>query len=365
MRLHSRFARAKKGMSTIFGGLFFIIILLMGFNLMVWGFAQYDSYNQSLNKMSGNDQAAASENLVPANPGATGFNSAGSGSFNITVNNLGGSSVIITRIYITNISPTASNQCSTNPCIVDPSPGAATCVGGVNCNLSNNNIAVGEINHQIKVTGLLVNDGNGYKVILASTRGRLFSFYYPWPQASPSGGSGGTFVTNIGPLNIYFDFKSFNYTQQSQTQSQPAWCVPTSHNLIFWIKVANAATDSSVTLKKSTVIFPQPYSSSGGGGQFGPFYVVDKNTLNPNAITAYNEATNPYVLPAANANGPSAFVIVKFGATIAGGTTGNNLFQDDFWLVFIGFNYIYQGSVQGQTIPFVAMKSSAGAPGSC
>src|SRR5690348_11584895 len=127
MSLYSRLAHAKKGMSTIFGGLFFIIILLMGFNLMVWGFVQYDSYNQSLSKMSQGDQAAASENLVPANPGATNFDYAGSGSFNITVNNLGGTSVSIARIYITNLSPTVSSQCSSSPCIVDPSPGAATC----------------------------------------------------------------------------------------------------------------------------------------------------------------------------------------------------------------------------------------------
>jgi len=351
-------------MSTIFGGLFFIIILLMGFNLMVWGFAQYDSYNQSLNKMSGNDQAAASENLVPANPGATSFNSAGSGSFNITVNNLGGSSVIITRIYITNISPTVSNQCNTNPCIVDPSPGAATCVGGVNCNLLNNNIAVGEINHQIKVTGFLINDGNGYKVILASTRGRLFSFYYPWPQAPPSGGSGGTFVTNLGPLSIYFDFKSFNYTQQSQTQSQPGWCVPSNTPLVFWMKITNSATDSSVKLRVFSAILLQRYAT-GGGGSLTRFFILDSNTLNPNAITAYNENSNPYVLPAASSNGPAPATIIKFGTSSQGGSSSQSINEDNSFLVSIGFFYVYQGNNAGQTIPFVALRSVTGAPGAC
>jgi hypothetical protein len=135
--------------------------------------------------------------------------------------------------------------------------------------------------------------------------------------------------------------------------------------LVFYVKIANAATDGNVTLKKNTVIFPQPYSTSGSGGQFGPFYVVDTSTVNPNGLVAYNDVTNPYVLPPAGPNGPSAFKIIKFGATTAGGTGKNNLASSDFWLTFIGFNYQYKGNVQGQTIPFIALKSAVGAPGTC
>lgn len=354
-----RFRRSKKGMSTIFGALFFVILILMGFNMFLWDFVQFDNYNRILTNMTQMDTSSQSENLVPNNPGARDF---AANSFNITVNNLG-IDVRIVRIYIINLSPTNSNQClPANPCIVDAGP---TTPG-----IANGNVKRGVIDYRILVNtggGLApINDGSGYKVIMSSARGRQFSFFYPWPVTPPSGGgNGGTFVTNVGPLNIYFDFKSFNFTKASQTQSQPAWCVPSNAPLVFWVKISNAATDSSVTLKKSTVIFPQPYSNSGSGGQFGPFYVVDSTTLNPSPLKAYNEATNPYVLPAATASGPSAFVTVKFGANTAGGTGTNTLFQDDFWIVLMGFNYIYQGQVQGQTIPFVAMKSAAGAPGTC
>jgi hypothetical protein len=364
MGLYRRFVLAKKGMSTIFGGLFFIIILLMGFNLLVWGFVQYDSYNQSLSTMSQGDQAAASENLVPANPGATNFNSAGSGSFNITVNNLGGSSVSIARIYITNISPTGSSQCNSNPCIVDPSPGAATCVGSTVCYMTGGNIAVGEINHLIKVTGLLINDGSGYKVVLTSTRGRLFSFYYPWPATPTGGGTGGTFVTNIGPLSLYFDFKSFNFTQGSQTSSQSAFCVPSGVTILLWVKIVNQATDSDVKLEPTTMMEAEPYSAN-GFGKFVRTSIVDPGSVNPNNIVAYNFNTNPYDLPAASANGPGAPVIVKFGGNGAGGTGGVNFGQNDNWLTFIGFYYLYRGQAQGETIPFMDLKDTAGYPGSC
>jgi len=222
MPIYRRFLRAKKGMSTVFGGLFFVILILMGFNLMLWSFIQYDAYNTTLRSMNQNDQLAISENLVPTNPGAQNFSSVG---FNIPVNNLGGTTVSVARIYITNISPTGSTNCTSSPCIIDPSS-PVNCTGNGICLFTNGNIAAGEINHLIHVTmptsvpGQTVNDGSGYKVILSSTRGRLFSFFYPWPVTTTTGGNpGGNFVTNIGPLSIYFDYKSFNFTQGAQTTS--------------------------------------------------------------------------------------------------------------------------------------------------
>src|SRR6266568_9610028 len=177
MRIYRRFLRAKKGMSTVFGGLFFVILILMGFNLMTWNFLQYDTYTGVVTSMKQRDQQAASENLAATAPGATAF--AGN-SFNITVSNTGGVSVTVTRVYIFNLSPSGSTQCSTGVCIVDPvSP--VNCAGNGNCVFANANVQVGENNHNIRVTGLTINDGSGYKVVLSSSRGRQFSFYYPWP----------------------------------------------------------------------------------------------------------------------------------------------------------------------------------------
>ena len=103
MTLFRRFKRARKGMSTIFGGLFFIILILMGFNLMLWNFIQYDAYNQVITSTSLRDQQAKSENLVFNPPGARDFTA---NKFNITMNNQGGTTITVSRIYITNLSPT-------------------------------------------------------------------------------------------------------------------------------------------------------------------------------------------------------------------------------------------------------------------
>ncbi|HWY27776.1 MAG TPA: hypothetical protein VNW25_00815 [Candidatus Sulfotelmatobacter sp.] len=367
MGIYHKFALAKKGMSTIFGGLFFIILILMGFNLMLWGFIQYDNYNTTTFKMSQNDQLASSENLVPTNPGAQNFTST---SFIIPVNNLGGTTVSIARIYITNISPTGGTQCtstgaSAGPCIVDSGAGSQNCAGNGNCYLTNGNIGAGEINHLIHVNGLAISDGSGYKVILSSTRGRLFSFFYPWPVSSQNNGGGsGTFVTNIGPLSVYFDFKSFNFTQGFQTQSQSAFCVPSGTTILVWVKIVNAATDSDVKLEASTMLEGMPYSAN-GFGKFVRTWIVDPGSVNPGNIVAYNFNTNPYDLPAAGPNGPGAPVIVKFGGSGQGGTGGVSFGQNDNWLTFIGFYYIYRGQAQGETIPFMDLKDTSGYPGSC
>jgi hypothetical protein len=350
MAIYRKFLRAKKGMSTIFGALFFIILVLMGFNLMIWNFVQYDSYNQVISKMSQRDQLTTSENLVVTQPGVVDCCSNG---FNITVTNLGGAAITIFRIYINNVNPTG--QCTSSPCVADPS--------GIPYSISNANIQLGELNHKIKVTGISVNDGNSYRIVLASTRGRLFSFFYPWPQTPQSGG-GGLFVTNIGPLSIYFDFKSFNYTQGSQTQSQPAWCVPSGTPMVFWLRITNAATDSTVKLRVFSAILLQRYAT-GGGGALVRFFIVDGGTINPNGITAYNENSNPYILPAATANGPAPATIIKFAASSQGGSGSNSITEDNSFLVSIGFFYVYQGNNAGQTIPFVALRSVSGAPGAC
>lgn len=369
MGLYRRFVRAKKGMSTVFGGLFFVILILMGFNLMLWGFIQYDNYNTNLRLMNQNDQMAAAENLVPTNPGAQNFTSNG---FNIPVNNLGGTTVSIARIYITNVSPTGSTNCLNNPCIIDPSPGTSNCTGNGVCFFTNGNIAAGEINHLIHVTmptsisGQTVNDGSAYKFILTSTRGRLFSFFYPWPinPVTITGPPGGNFVTNIGPLSIYFDFKSFNFTMNSQTVSQTAFCVPSASTpLLFWVKIANSATDSSVILKDTTIMQLQAYGVN-GFGQFVTIFVVNQTSVNPSSLIPYNNA-QPTILPPATPNGPASFTLVKFGSTTQDGTSAPSFRLDNNWIMFIGFYYIYRGLVQGETIPFLDIKTTSGYPGSC
>jgi hypothetical protein len=375
MTVYRKLARSKKGMSTIFGGLFFIILILMGFNLLLWSFVQYDAYNNVVTSTSLRNQQAIAENLVINPPGATGFKG---NSFNITVTNQGGVAVTVSRIYITNIMAIGSNPtlCQATPCIVSPPPNATS--------FTNPNIGVGEGNHIMTVNGLTgtVNDGSGYKFVLSTTRGRQFSFFYPWPVNQGGGGPSNSNSTNTahGALDVKFDLNSFNFTMGHDTVSREGWTVPYQTDVVWWVKVVNNAVNP-ITISKYTSLYFVCYQDRFGSGngnctETDLTYVVDNRTMNPSNIIQYDDVNRPYVLPAATANGPTGFTILKFGSFCPGQETqdynGNCVngspapTQDvDYptpYLVFMGFFYKINNVIVGQTISFVAIRACVAYP---
>ncbi len=359
MSLYRRFIRARKGMSTIFGALFFIILILMGFSLMTWQFIQQDGYNKLISSMSLQDEKAASEDLSPVSPGATNF--AGN-SFSITVSNTGGITIQLGRIYIQNLTPAVSTQCTgSSVCIVDPGAGTSNCAGNGNCGFTSPDIFVGENNHVIQVTGLTIGDGSGYKVVMATTRGRQFSFYYPWPVSATGPSNSNSTNTAHGSLDVRFAYNAFNFTQGTQTISQPAWNVPVNVNLVFWIKVYNNAVNP-ITLDKYSDLYLicERYGSTGEQDceNVVDFFVSDNQTINPSNIVAYNQATRPITLPPAGSSGPNGFTIVKFGSFSPSSTTPNKLSMATPYLFFLVFFYtVPGGQVVGQTLTYFAVRS--------
>jgi len=367
-------------MSTVFGGLFFVILILLAFNVMLWSFVQYNGYNQIVTAANIRSQQAQSENLLFNAPGASGFSGS---NFNITVSNQGGISVTIARIYIQNLSPTNSAQCQGAAlCTVNPPTGSTYFTGG--------NVPIGQLNHVITVYGITINDGSGYQVVLATTRGRDFSFYYPWPVNTYTASNSNSTNTDHGALDVQFQFNSINFTEGNQVVSTPAWTVPVTTNVIWWVKVLNNAL-TPITINMYTSLYFVCYQDRFGSGQglcteTDDDFVVDSSTLNPNNIVLYNQATNPYVLPAAGPNGPTGSVIMKFGNACPGvehenyqavcvasasqdcinGNANVCTQQDvDFatpYLVFMGFFYTENGYTVGQTISFVAIRSCATYP---
>jgi len=350
MSVYRRLARSKKGMSTIFGGLFFVIIILMGFNVMLWGFIQYDAYNHVITSMSQRDQIATSENLVPVNVTCSSTCASGSGTLTVIVNNLGGYSVTIANVYIFNTNTTGS--CRLTPCIANPSG-------------TSGNIPAGATNFQIRIpVSVSILSSNSYHITLATTHGRLFNLYYPWRFSSSifiNNGGGGNFVTNVGPLAVYFDFRSFNYTQGTQTTSNPAFCMTPGSSIIY-VRIANTG-NATVTIESSTMMQMQPYSAN-GFGQFVRAWILDPTSINPSTEFAYSYGGNPYTLAPAGPNGPvpASFRILKFGAASQNGLGSAGLTNQDNWLTFIGVYYMYNGQPQGETIPFMDFRTSPTAP---
>jgi len=305
--------------------------------------------------MKQRDLRAASENLAATAPGATGF--AGNG-FNIIVN-AGSVMVTVTRIYISNFSPTGFTQCSgSNVCIIDPvSP--TNCAGKGNCVFTNANVQVRKNSHNMHVAGLTIKDGSGYKVILSSSGGRQFSFYYPWPVNifGPSGASNSNDTdTAHGPLDIKLSVNRFNFTQGTQTISQAASNIPHRVNVVFWIKVYNNDL-YPIALSKYTNLnlFCEPPGKDCEDTQ--TYFVSNNRTINPSSIVAYDEVNRPDVLPAAGPNGPTGFTIVKFGAFNPASTTAEALPGGHPYLFFIVFFFKVNGLIVGQTLNFFAVRA--------
>jgi hypothetical protein len=361
-------------MSTVFGGLFFVILILMAFNVMLWSFIQYNAYNQVVTSAGMRNQQAMSENLVFNAPGASGFSG---NNFNITVSNQGGVAVTLARIYVSNLSPTNSAQCQGAAlCTINPPPSSMYFTGG--------NIAEGQLNHVVTIHGITIGDGSGYQVVLATTRGRQFSFYYPWPVNAGGASNSNSTNTDHGALDVQFQYNSLNFTDYNQQQSSPAWTVPCCQNgggpnLVWWVKVINNAL-SPITISQYTSLYFVCYQDRFGSGQGNcqetdDTFVVDASTLNPNNLIAYDQVNRPYVLPAAGPNGPNGYTIMKFGSACPGNqhettdrngnlycASGGPLTPQDVdygtpYLVFMGFFYFENGYTVGQTISFVAIRA--------
>ncbi len=374
MGLYRRLARSKRGMATIFGGLFFVILILMGFNLMLWGFIQQDAYNSVYTQMQQRDQQAISENIVPQQPGAQNFTSSPA-SFNIAVNNEGGTAVSILRIYINGLSGTT--QCAGAPCVINPS-GSTADPACSSCFFSNGNVPAGVVRQLIAVTGLDLTDcttGAVYRVVLASSRGRLYSFACPWQAPPIVINNASVFTLNIGPLSISFTFNSFNFTRGSQTQSQPAWVLPSKTNWILWIKVEDIVS-SPVTINVQSALLLQSYG--GTTAQSTAFFIVNSTSTCPtpgggctNGVIPYcaggvSNCTTGITLPAATSAGPGAPAIIKFAAGTQGsGSMPSAITKDGPYLAFIGFYYTLNGNFQGETVPFVATDVCSSYPAPC
>jgi len=155
-----RIARSRRGISTIIGATFFITIILLAFNLMLWQMVQYDSYQQGLDKMAQRDRDRLAERLEVSD---IFFTVSGTPLMTITARNTGGISINLVRIYF-DTSPVT---------IVEKGSGSHYFTGGF-LDLGES----GTIN--IYKTGSTNLTATGtYTLTFVTERGNVFTSYYP------------------------------------------------------------------------------------------------------------------------------------------------------------------------------------------
>jgi len=357
--LLKRFARRRKGIGTVLGAGYFIIIVLAIFNLIMWEVTQYDAYQQLVNQMNQVDQERISENLEFIDPGITDFGTLGPNKcFNLTIQSRGGITVNTARLYFYNYSDTSSNALK----IIEKA------AAGISVNyFTNGFINPGESNHKIRVVTTLdmskATASLPYIIYLVTERGRTFSTVYPRTILPRPGNMG---FIDIGPLRFVFDYYSLNYTTTTQQTPIPGWVIKpySGQAIMFFVKVINVASDSDIKLKRicNFDCFENIYT--GASGKTHPIFIVDKASTWPGGSTMfpYDEVNKPYILPKnPDPNNPQGGIstIIKFGAATPGTATTISLDENYVYLIFMGFFYVYRGQDYGITIPFVAIQTQS------
>jgi hypothetical protein len=290
----------RRGVETIIGGMIVLVLFLFALVAMVVLSQQYDLYQVSAATMQRRDTETFSENLEGVYPGiqpgdppqlTNPSDCAGSecNVYFIILANLG-IETQISRIYINS---TESPGCTT-PCVLDPSNTPAP----DKFRASDAYINPGEMRHTIlfwlpwdpsketetlthycTVGGVTVNY-NCHVVTLVTSRGRVFSFHYPFsPQSGSSAiGAGGTGIY-IGPLVYTFQRPLITYTNATVLVppipigggTNGYWVLPPG-NLIIYVKLqTDVGVQHDVYLTTKSVLELALYSSP---GSVNSFYIV-------------------------------------------------------------------------------------------
>lgn len=151
--------RSRRAISTIIGAAFFITIMLLAFNLMLWQMIQYDAYQQGQDKMAQRDKDRLAEQLEVTD---IFFTVSGTPLITITARNTGGISINLVRIYFT--SPLT---------IVEKGSGSHYFTGGF--------LDLGESGtiNIYKTGGTNLTATGTYTLTFVTERGNIFTSYYP------------------------------------------------------------------------------------------------------------------------------------------------------------------------------------------
>jgi len=250
----------RRGVSTIIGSLFFILILLIGLSLFTWEIREFDDYNAVIMGMVESDTERLSE-LLAFEPPVIDPDVAdlGGGLYRITalLKNHGGVDVNVTRIYI--------HESTGAMAIVDRSDGGPEgFTGGY--------IPTGSVSHPVTITSTLdpVDGAEAsnytYEIRVATERGRTFTSSYPYtlyepptppaPSGNGTSGNGGTNASApvtyqgeiaVGPVAL--NLTAWSWTADSNsTDKWPGWYIERSESDVIWFVTLRNVGDHDLTL---------------------------------------------------------------------------------------------------------------------
>lgn len=326
MKLWMARFRRRRAVSTMIGGIIILTLILSALGTMVFVGQQFDIYQKTVNQMSQEDIERFSENLVAVFPGLSGPNStSGCGGqctqYNMTISNLAGIDVQISRIYINS----TGSGCTPSPCILEMSNTPSS----YRFRMADRYVNPAETNHAVllwlpSTVTLPKPDPPSpvNRISIVTTRGRVFSFGWPFPPTGTAlGGQSGAAVST-GVMRIAYQ-GDYNSAVEDSTYPNAPYC---HHETL---ESYPATTGHKETLTGITGV-------TGGSLTF-----VNSWITNQILQSAYSGGTTLYIY-ARVVNTVATQITVKGGAlVISTATSGSNSKQ-----LFIGgvlFGIYYNG----------------------
>jgi hypothetical protein len=343
--MHRHSIKSRKGIGTAIGTAFFIIIVLLSISAF-WTISSYEINTQNVRQtMTSWDTDRISENLVVRSL-RTPSNNASHYTFDLLVDNSGGVTVKVARIYIYNQTAIKdTNGTRSNRALgTFNSKNLTACIIG----FVNGTIDKGEVGHMIAVNnsapyptrtllGTNLSTANAFRIVLTTDRGRQFSYTYPPPSGSGSGGGGYAIVID--------DVDNFQYAAGTMTQfSSAALKVQKTDHTLYRVRIKNT-TNKVIQLRNKSEMLHM----TGAQGQTTQRYIVSPD--NQNRLPTNNILLNGLTVFSTQSIASNSSAYICFAATGVGGTTfqsepGQALFAVGTILVFN-----YGGETQERTLP--------------
>ncbi len=315
----------RRAVSSLVGAAFFVVLFVLGFNLVLYQLAQYDAYTHQLLTKTQFERERLSENLQIVS-----FK-AGSNVLNLTISNSGGVPIRLVRIWVTNQSanPLWHQGFAVNY-VLDP--------GNTTKNIGSN---LGTFSSSKTFVAKIITD-----------RGNAFVALYSTALASA--------VTSQGAGWITMDWNYYYYERDGNPGNlQPAWCIQqfSTNKVQFYIRVINHWDRDVRILQWSHMKMLQT------NGATNPFYIMDPSSTAANPV-AYSTKITVYSNPTDQATG-GALQQLRFAATAAGGTAGQNVANppasySGILVVFYEYSPYGNAYTLAQTIPFEASEITSG-----
>lgn len=327
----------RKGVSTVIGGAIFLIIVLLGLNIMVWMIGEFDTYGRTVNDRTRLEWERINERVTIA--AITVRNNKA----NITLINNGALTSRLVRVWITEYStmltPNWHQVFELNRYI---NPGETMFWAGEEATVSLDPSLV-------------------YSFRMVTERGNVVSRTYA--PLAPITGAGPGFQ-NIGFLTISFTQPSFQYTSASQATPIQAWDVAAGQNNIIWhVEITNHGA-SEIKIFRFSAMSVVQITGTQASMQQQRHYIVAPTTPNQGPLVAYSDIS-PQTLPA-NSEGDFSTggtpAVMKFAADSPGGTSypGTNQYSANTeWMVFITIFFEYQSAKYTQVLPFAGVHFKA------